>query len=254
MSQRRVLIVDYASEARKVSCGRDIAAALPHGPDVEIVRGTTDRNWARDDLPRCSHVILSGSDIASPRDEPWFEDACEQIRRVVEAGAPLLGICFGHQVITQALGDWDMAGPTGGGPEYGIVDLRPLGGAARDPVLGTFGPSGYSLYNAHFHEVYAARAVDALGLEVLAESERCAVHAYRLRGRPVWGIQSHPEITPEGMKACFSELSEHEDPETLAAAGISRDVDGRPSSRRPEVFDAFLKIEAGAASARDAAE
>lgn len=254
MSQQRVLIVDFASEARKVPCGRDIAAALPHGPDVEIVRGTRARDWARDDMPRCSHVILSGSDFASPRDEPWFKGACEQIRRVVDAGLPLLGICFGHQVIAQALGGVDLAGPADGGPEYGIVDLRPLGGAAHDPVLGAFGRSGYSLYNAHFHEVHAARAVDALGLEVLAESTRCAVHAYRLRGRPVWGIQSHPEMTPEAMKGCFSELTEHEDPAVLAAAGISRDIDGRPSRRRPEVYDAFLKFKADAASTRDAAE
>ena len=143
MSQQRVLIVDFASEARTVPCGRDIAAALPHGPDVEIVRGTGMR---------------------------------------------------------------DMAGPAGGGPEYGIVDLRPLGGAAQDPVLGAFGASGYSLYNAHFHEVYPARAVDALGLEA------------------------------------------------LAAAGISRDIDGQPSRRRPEVYDALLKFDAATARARDAAE
>ncbi len=238
---RRVLIVDFSSDARAVSCGRSIALVLPDGPDIGIVRGTAGRPWADEAIAGGAHVILSGSDIPAPREESWFAPACGEIRRIIDAGLPMLGVCFGHQVIVQALGDPDMVRPAALA-EYGIARIRPLGDAARDPVFGALGASEYPLYNAHFDEVAPERAVTALGLDVLAESDRCAVHAYRLRGRPVWGIQSHPEMTAEVVKRCLDEPEAKAMFEEAERARAAHDVDRQPSCQRPEVFDAFLGI------------
>jgi len=233
----RVLVVDYASDARAVPCGRMIVSALPDGAEIKLLRGTNDRPWAETALARASHVILSGSDIDRPRDEDWFDAACAEVRRVIEAGLPVLGICFGHQFIAQALGGADMVrrAPL---PEYGIAPLVPTASAAADPLMAALPADNRRLYHLHMDEVVPERAPAALGLDLLATTERCPIAAYRLPGRPVWGIQAHPEITPGTMRDILARK--------LADAGgpgaPARDIDDHPSCWRPEVFDAFLAV------------
>ncbi len=248
MPAQSVVIVDFASDARAVPCGRSLAAVVPDGPDITIVRGTTGRDWADEAAARGAHVMLSGCDIAVPREEDWFAPACDQVRRVIDAGVPVLGVCFGHQIIVQALGDWDMVRRTAT-PEYGIVRMRSTPQAAGDPVLGALGAEDFALYNLHMDEVAPGRAVEALGLVVLAESERCAIHAFPLPGRPVWGVQAHPEITPGAM---IEALARH--PGAAEAAGVARDIGAHPSCQRPALFDAFLRGPAAGAAARDQGE
>ncbi len=241
MAEQRVLVVDFASDARGVPCGRGVVMALPDGADVEIVRGTTDTAWADEAAARSTHVVLSGCDIPVPRDEDWFAPACREIKKIVDRGMPVLGVCFGHQIIVQALGDWDMV-RRAAAPEYGIVRMRHLPAAAGDPLMAALPADDPGLYMLHMDEVVPERAVPALGLEVLAETERCAVHVYRLTGRPVWGIQGHPEIDPETMKLALTRHPATGDESASGLAAISRDVDAHPSCRRPELFDAFLDV------------
>ncbi|MFQ5985236.1 MAG: gamma-glutamyl-gamma-aminobutyrate hydrolase family protein [Alphaproteobacteria bacterium] len=240
MERPRVLIVDFASDARAVRCGRAIALALADETEMEIVRPARGRDWAGPGLMRSSHVILSGSDIPIPRDEPWFADTCRQLRTVVEAGVPVLGVCFGHQILVQALGEVGMVrrAPVA---EYGIRRMRCLPRQAHDPVLGVLPGAGFDAYSLHSDEVDAARAVPELGLEVLAESDDCPVQAYRLPGRPVWGVQFHPELTPhvvaEAVKRAPARLGRPPVP-----PGVPEAIERHPSCQRPELFDAFLAV------------
>ncbi len=241
MRKPRVLIVDFSAHARERPCGRSIAAVLPDHVDIEIVRLNTRRAWANEALARSTHVILSGCDLPDPRARPWFEPSRRQVRRIIARGMPVLGLCFGHQFIIQALGGVDMV-RTARYPEHGITRLRPTAAAAHDPVLSALPLSELTLYNLHSEDVAAELAVPALGLEVLAASDRCAVHAYRLPGRPVWGLQAHPEFDREVMRATLPHHPATDDETVAGLSALERDVDTHPSCQRPELFDAFVRV------------
>lgn len=158
---------------------------------------------ARDgDLPDLrqgfTHLILTGSEASITERESWVEREAELVREAVERGLAILGSCWGHQLIAYAL-----AGPAHvrscRRPEIGWRPIRILG---RDDLLGPAG-CAYS-FTLHFDEV---TALDGR-FEVLAETETCAVQAFRVKGRPVWGIQPHPEIDPPSGRELLRGLRE----------------------------------------------
>jgi len=133
-----------------------------------------------------THLILTGSEASINEREPWVEREAELVREATGRGLAILGSCWGHQLIAYAL-----AGPASVRPcyrpEMGWLPIRIFG---RDELLGPAGEA-YS-FTLHFDEV---SGLDGR-FEVLAATEACAVQAFRVKGRPVWGIQPHPEIDP----------------------------------------------------------
>ena len=62
---------------------------------------------------------------------------------------------------------------------------------SEDPLLAGL-EGGFNTFESHFDEV-----VPAAGMTVFASSERCAVQAYRVADKPIWGVQFHAEMTME---------------------------------------------------------
>ncbi len=133
-----------------------------------------------------THLILTGSEASINEREPWVEREADLVREAANRGLAILGSCWGHQLIAYAL-----AGPAHvracRRPEIGWLPVRILG---RDELLGPAGEA-YS-FTLHYDEV-----ADLDGrFEILAETDICSVQAFRVKGRPVWGVQPHPEIDP----------------------------------------------------------
>jgi GMP synthase-like glutamine amidotransferase len=148
------------------------------------------------DLEKFSHVILTGSESSVLEREVWAEEEAEMVREAVDAGIPVLGSCWGHQLLAYAL-----AGPSSVGrsprPEIGWIDLR----IRRD--AGLLGPPGeVHVFSIHYDEVRNPGP----RFEVLASTELCPVQAIRLWDRPVWGLQFHPEVDVEGAKKFIEDL------------------------------------------------
>jgi GMP synthase-like glutamine amidotransferase len=143
------------------------------------------------DLAPYSHLILSGSEASIVCPEPWFAVEEALLRAAVDAGIPILGSCFGHQMLARAL-----SGPASvrraANPELGWVAVEILAPASRppDPLLDGLWPR-FHTYVAHFDEVCAPPPPP---WRVLARSAGCGVQVMRCGERPIWGLQCHPEI------------------------------------------------------------
>jgi len=133
-------------------------------------------------------VVVTGSAAMVSDREEWAERTADWLRNAVEAGVPTLGICFGHQLLAHALGG--RVGPNPRGREIGTVTLSIAGVAAADPLLGGF-PSRIEVQATHLESVLELPP----GAELLASSTLDSHHAFRMPGRPVWGVQFHPEFS-----------------------------------------------------------
>ncbi len=170
------------------------------------------------DISGYTHIIVTGSEASILQAAPWFALEAAVIREAVEKDIPILGSCFGHQMLFDTLS----------GPEYvGRMDTPELGWAnvevtSDDPLLDGI-PSSFNVFVSHFDEAKALRGP----WTILARNESCAVHIARFGGKPVWGVQSHPEITPVDGKALLIGLSgrmpDHADRLLEVAAQDSKD-------------------------------
>lgn len=131
-----------------------------------------------------THIILTGSEASIVEREGWVEAEVDFVREALSLGLPILGSCYGHQLLALAL-----RGPAhvrrALQPEFGWppIDIREKSG-----LLGAGGK--FYAFLSHFDEVIDLDE----DFRVLASTGACSVQAFELKGRPAWGIQSHPEI------------------------------------------------------------
>ena len=122
-------------------------------------------------------VVLSGG----PRSV--LEEEVEIAPAILEAGVPVLGICYGHQLLAKMLGGRVERGPG----EYGDTKVRLLEG---DPLLEGLDREEVVWMS---HGDYVASPPP--GFKVLAVSERGYIAAMRSPDRPIYGVQFHPEVS-----------------------------------------------------------
>lgn len=115
----------------------------------------------------------------------WLRPEKEVARELLERGTPLLGVCFGSQLLAETAGAEVRRAAE---PEIGWheVELTPEG--AADPLLG-FLPERFESLQYHHYEWLLPP-----GSVALARSAVC-LQAFRLEDRPAWGVQFHPEVT-----------------------------------------------------------
>ncbi|RZL88296.1 MAG: glutamine amidotransferase [Variovorax sp.] len=156
-----------------------------------------------DTLPapaQISGAIVTGSHSMVSHREPWSEATGAWLAQLVAHGTPLLGICFGHQLLAQALGGETTDHP--GGMEIGTVAIELTPEAADDPLLHGLP----AVFEAHVvHRQSALRLPDAAVR--LAGNDHEPHQAFRI-GRRAWGVQFHPEFDAEVMRAYVDLLAD----------------------------------------------
>ena len=165
-------------------------------------------------LPRPSDVgsvIVTGSPAMVSDRASWSEKTAHWLAAAVPTGLPILGVCYGHQLIAHALGG--RVGPNPKGREIGTIAVSLTTEAEKDTLLGNIGPI-ISVQETHVESVLDLPP----GAVRLAESELDCNQAFRI-GRNTWGFQFHPEFGPTILKAYVA----HRRP-TLEEEGIDVDA------------------------------
>src|SRR6185436_4711220 len=116
---------------------------------------------------------------------PWMLRTEEFLRGASAANVPILGICFGHQLLGQALGGRVEKNPNG--REIGTVRLSLEDEARRDPLFGEL-PQAVDINMTHVDTV----GVRPESARVLATTRLELTAAFRIEGRRTWGVQFHP--------------------------------------------------------------
>ena len=133
--------------------------------------------------------VLTGSVASVTQPEPWMERAADALRQRHAAGRTLVGLCFGHQLIAQALGG--TVGRSAGGFRLGVAETAL---AAQEPWMDPPLPR-LSLFAAHEDQVQQPPP----GARVLGGNAFCPVSAYAM-GQHVLCTQYHPELTRAFMR------------------------------------------------------
>jgi GMP synthase-like glutamine amidotransferase len=115
----------------------------------------------------------------------------ELMRRAVDAGLPVLGICLGAQMLARAFDAPVYRAPV---RELGFKTIRITDAGAADPLLSAF-HSGDRVFQWH-EDTFDLPA----GADLLASGDDVPNQAFRL-GRNAWGVQFHFELDAAGVEA-----------------------------------------------------
>jgi GMP synthase (glutamine-hydrolysing) len=170
------------------------------------------------DLPDPSEVagvLITGSHSMVTEHQPWSERVARWLPDIVERGIPLLGVCYGHQLLAYALGG--AVGDNSVGREYGTADITLTAQGQTDPLLRDAG----ALFRAQVGHVQTVLTLPA-GARLLASSPMDRHQAFAV-GDCAWGLQFHPEmdvdIIREYVRHNRAVLSaQGQDPNALLAA------------------------------------
>ena len=150
--------------------------------EVDVWRTFADP--APESLAPYDAVVLMGG-VAMPDEDdryPWIPTEVKLLREGLERGLPMLGVCFGGQILARAAGAG--VGPSPSEQGWFDIGLTPAGEA--DPLLGPLGV-GYHAFEWH-HYGYEMPP----GAVPLARNAN-ANQAYRI-GSAAWGLQFHIEV------------------------------------------------------------
>lgn len=197
------------------------AANLPRDRAVVVNVEKGERLPAREGF---GAVVITGSGAMVTDRLDWSERTAAWLADAAQAGTPLFGICYGHQLIAHALGGevgWHPAGR-----EMGTVEVERLPASETDPLF-TGLPERFDAQATHLQSVL--RLPDDATL--LARSAHDPVHAYRWRDH-VWGVQFHPEFSTTHMHGYVRARRIDLQREGLCPDTAHRSVGATPHARR----------------------
>ena len=171
-----ILVLDFGGQYCHL-IGRRIRE---HGVFSEIVSHdiTPDEITALNQKFNVKGLILSGGPASvyepnAPRIDP----------RILKMNLPVLGLCYGHQLIAQIVNGKVKPAAC---REYGIAQIN-----IDNPVGLLSGLSNKeTVWMSHGDTVFALPPE----FEALAHTESCPVAAYRHKKKPIYGLQWHPEV------------------------------------------------------------
>jgi GMP synthase (glutamine-hydrolysing) len=220
---------------------------------VEAAGGTsTVWNALEGDEPRPSldaiaGVVVFGStfNVEHADEQPFIKETADLIRETVERRIPLLGVCFGGQLLA-----WALDAHVGESPvrEIGFEPIRLTSEAAQDRLFSHYA-EGDMVFQWH------GDAFDLpAGATLLATGDRVPNQAFRVGDR-AWGTQFHLEVNGAELDFWLREFTREGDLESVwgkSEETVRREADRSivdHERRGREVFERFTRISTEAAAA-----
>ncbi len=159
--------------------------------EAEIVSALQPYDNVKTNLGDAERIVLSGGPSSVSEDKDSLTRVVAEKIKAGKLNVPLLGICYGHQMIADV---WGGRVDKGKSAEYGVSEIT----VDNEDIILKGMPPKFKAWVSHFDEVKELPEE----FEALAHSETCGIEAMRHRKRPVFAVQFHPEVwhTENGEK------------------------------------------------------
>jgi GMP synthase-like glutamine amidotransferase len=148
--------------------------------------------------------LLTGSRHGVYDDLPWIAPLMDFIRRAAATKRPVVGVCFGHQILAEALG---------GRVEKAAIGWR----VGLEQYTTSLGGETQTVAMPAFHQDQVV--MQPPGSEVVASSPACAYAALRYTDAPILSVQFHPEFSRPYLADLIAVLAKQD-----AAPGLPVDA------------------------------
>jgi GMP synthase-like glutamine amidotransferase len=166
----------------------------PHIPGLQVTRFDVQAGNTPTGPRTCDAWITTGSRASVYDDASWIRTAETFVRKVGDADRPFVGICFGHQLLAQALGA--EVKRASGGWGVGVLPMRVL--RREDWMIPPC--SSVSMQYMHADQVTEL----PVGGTLLSEAPHCPVAMFQC-GPRFLGIEAHPEFPAAYARALIQD-------------------------------------------------
>jgi GMP synthase-like glutamine amidotransferase len=153
-------------------------------PDLEFVTFEVQRGQYPRDIDEVDAYLITGSKAGVYEDKEWIPPLMDFVRQLHHAKKPTLGICFGHQLIAQALGGKTRKSDKGWGIGVHSYELQETPAWMSQPL------DNFNLLVSHQDQVEELPP----GAKVLASSDFCPYAMVQI-DEHMLTLQAHPEFT-----------------------------------------------------------
>lgn len=163
--------------------------------EVRTVRASAP-DWEKE-VAWADAVMISGSPRDAFADDEWTHGLMAKVARLLEKRKPVLGVCYGHQILGRVKGG--KVGRCEGGWELGETKVEATTEGAGSALLQGL-PKQMNVMQSHRDCVLEVPGKGVL----LASSPHTKVQAAQWAER-VYGVQFHPEFTGEVIRGVWAE-------------------------------------------------
>ncbi|MBI2551903.1 type 1 glutamine amidotransferase [Candidatus Uhrbacteria bacterium] len=184
------------------------------------------RETPKINLEEYDFFVITGSKFQAGENLPWIHYLLDQVKVILELEKPLLGICFGHQLLARALGAAVVENVKGIEAGTVAVELTSEGKAGR---LFAGVPKKFQVFAYHYFEVKNFSGIEDVA--VLAGNAHSKIQAFRYKDQ-AWGVQFHPEINLTRARKIISYRKEASDDRSVDYDALYKKLKRLPAGER----------------------